>query len=176
MRHGVYTKRMVDDDEVDDLPEEPAEREAERRKFVERLLPELIKRVVEAGVVKLSEGPENLRHFVHEMRLPKEIANYLFAQIDETKNGLYRVVAKEIRDFLEHTNLAEELTNALTKLSFEIKTEIRFVPNDASSRMFPKPEVKSEVKLADDDKPKVVPVRAVAAPAKKDERPRRRSR
>ena len=92
-----------------------------RRRFAERLLPELIKRFVEAGVVKLTEGPENLRHFVGGLRLPKEIANYIFAQIDETKNGLYRAVAGEIRDFLEHTNVAEEITNALTKLSFEIR-------------------------------------------------------
>lgn len=169
---------MMRDDDHDDLPDEPEERDADRTKFMERLLPELIKRVVEAGVVKLSEGPENLRHFVHEMRLPKEMANYLFLQIDETKNGLYRVVAREIRDFLEHTNLADEITNALTKLSFEIKTEIRFVPNDTPSRLFPRPEVKSEVKVRDDDKPKgdPAPVPAPAPAPKKDERPRRRSR
>jgi len=161
---------MIDDD-PDDLPEQTGERDAERRKFVERLLPELIKRVVEAGVVKIAEGPENLRHFMQEMRLPKEIANYLFAQIDETKNGLYRVVAKEIRDFLEHTNLAEEITNALTKLSFEIKTEIRFVPNDAPSRLFPKPEVKSEVAITEKEKSASVPTRASSP-----QRPRRRSR
>ncbi len=161
---------MIDDDPDDPL-EETGERDAERRKFVERLLPELIKRVVEAGVVKLAEGPENLRHFMQEMRLPKEIANYVFAQIDETKNGLYRVVAKEIRDFLEHTNLAEEITNALTKLSFEIKTEIRFVPNDSPSRLFPKPEVKSEVAIAEKEKPATVPTRASPP-----QRQRRRSR
>jgi len=179
MRHGVYTNSMIDDDDFDDLPEEPPERDAERRKFAERLLPELIKRMVEAGVGKLSEGPENLRNFVHELRVPKEIANYLFAQIDETKNGLYRVVAREIRDFLEHTNLAEEITNALTKLSFEIKTEIRFIPNDAPSRLFPRPEVKAEVKVVDDDKAKAGAVRTQApAPAvpKREERPRRRAR
>lgn len=166
---------MIDDD-PDDLPDEPEEKEAERRKFTERLLPELIKRVVEAGVVKLAEGPENLRHFVHEMRLPKDVANYLFAQIDETKNGLYRVVAREIRDFLEHTNIAEEVTNALTKLSFEIKTEIRFVPNDAPSRLFPKPDVKSEVKLGSEPEPAPAAAPTRAASTRKEDRPRRRSR
>ena len=56
--------------------------------------------------------------------------NYVYAQVDDTKNGLYRVVAKEIRDVLEHTAIADEIAKVLTKLSFEIKTEIRFVPND----------------------------------------------
>lgn len=143
---------MLPDDEDDVLEDE--DREAARRRFAERLLPELIKRFVEAGVGKLSEQPENLRHFVQELKVPKDVANYLFAQIDETKNGLYRVVAREIRDFLEHTNIADEITRALTKLSFEIRTEIRFVPNDSSDRLFPKAEVESEVEVHDEPKRK----------------------
>jgi hypothetical protein len=159
-----------DQDPADRMDSEPDE----RRKFAERLLPELIKRVVEAGVGKLAEGPENLRHFVGELKLPKEIANYLFAQIDETKNGLYRVVAKEIRDFLETTNIAEEITNALTKLSFEIRTEIRFVPNDNRERLFPKPDVKADVVIS--PPPSTAPkAQAPGNPEKhKEERPARR--
>ena len=71
------------------------------------------------------------------------IAGYVFEQIDETKNGMLRIVAKEFRDFLEHTELAEELRKVLTSLSFEVKTEIRFIPNDAG---LVKPDVKSSVK------------------------------
>ncbi|MDI1479083.1 hypothetical protein [Polyangium sp. y55x31] len=126
--------------DIDDLPsrEEPPEGEkpeTERRRTFDRAIPELLKRAVEraveTGVGKLSEGPDTLRHFVGDMKLPKEVLNYLYQQIDDTKTGLYRVVAKEIRDVLEHTQFADELTKVLTKLSFEIKTEIRFVPNDA---------------------------------------------
>jgi len=126
--------------DTDDLPhrEEPPEGEkpeTERRRTFDRAIPDLLKRAVEraveTGVGKLSEGPDTLRHFVGDMKLPKEVLNYLYQQIDDTKTGLYRVVAKEIRDVLEHTQFADELTKVLTKLSFEIKTEIRFVPNDA---------------------------------------------
>jgi len=111
--------------------------EAERRRPFDRAIPDMLKRAVEraveSGVGRLSEGPDGLRNFVGDMKLPKEVLNYLYQQIDDTKNGLYRVVAKEIRDVLEHTHFADELTKVLTKLSFEIKTEIRFVPNDARS-------------------------------------------
>jgi hypothetical protein len=123
---------------------EPEEKERERRRL-ERLLPEVIKRLVEAGYEKITEGPENVREFVREMRLPKEALALLLAQVDETKNGLYRVVAKEIRDFLEHTNFAEEMAKVLTMLSFEIKTEVRFIPND--SKLAPRPEVRSKVRV-----------------------------
>ena len=93
------------------------------RKLVERVLRDTIKKVVETGVEKISEGPENLRNFVGDLKLPKEIATYLLSQIDETKNGLYRVVAKEIRGFLQQNDLGEEIARALGHLAVEIKTE-----------------------------------------------------
>ncbi len=122
---------------------EPEERE---RKRLERLLPLLIKRVVEAGYKNISEGPENVREFVREMKIPKEALAIMLAQMDETKNGLYRVVAKEVRDFLEHTNFSEEMAKVLTTLSFEIKTEVRFIPNDAKPGAA-KPDVRSKVRV-----------------------------
>ncbi len=130
-------------------PSDPDDRERERRRL-ERLLPELVKRLVEVGYEKISEGPENVREFVREMKLPKEALALMLAQMDETKNGLYRVVAKEIRDFLEHTNFAEEMAKVLTTLSFEIKTEVRFIPNDAKPGSAPKPEVRSKVRVRKD--------------------------
>jgi hypothetical protein len=156
-------------------PDEPIE--ADKKRLMDRAVPELIKRLlegaVERGVERLVDTPENVRNFVGELKLPKEVLHYLYTQIDETKNGLYRVVAKEIRDVLEHTQFAEELTKVLTKLSFEIKTEIRFVPSskqeptdregdsdeqgapkkDASAAAgFPRPEVSSQVTVKDRSK------------------------
>ncbi len=111
--------------------------EQEKKRLFERAIPALVKRLVEravaSGVEKLQEGPENLREFVDDLKLPKEAIHYLYGQIDDTKNGIYRAVAKEIRDVLEQTHFADEITNVLTKLSFEIKTEIRFVPNQVRS-------------------------------------------
>jgi hypothetical protein len=106
-------------------------------------MPELIRRVLEAGIDKL--GQENVRNLLGEMRLPKEILAVLFAQLDETKTGLYRVFAKEMRDFLEHTNFSDEIARVLTTLSFEIKTEVRFVPND--SRLGASPDVRARVRV-----------------------------
>ena len=129
---------------------EPAETERLRRR-VERLLPVLIKRVLETGLEKLSEGPENVRQLVSELKLPKEILMVLLNQADETKNGIYRVVAKEIRDFLDHTNVGEELARVLTTLSFEVKMEVRFIPND--SRLGATPDIRSRVRVKKADAP-----------------------
>jgi hypothetical protein len=126
------------------------------RKLVERVLRDTIKKVVETGVEKIAEGPENLRNFVGDIKLPKEIASYLLSQIDETKNGLYRVVAKEIRGFLQQNDLGQEIARALSHLSVEIKTEIRFVPqtNDSAATTtasnIAQPEVRATVQVKSD--------------------------
>ena len=111
-------------------PASPRSKESRRR----GVIPEILKRAVELGVEKARESPENLKSFVGDMKLPKEIAHVLFTQIDETKNGLFRVVAKEIRDFLEHTNFAGEVQKLLTTVQFEVNTTIRFTPNDGRDR------------------------------------------
>jgi hypothetical protein len=102
-----------------------------RRRRLEGVIPEIVRRAVELGVEKAVEAPDNLKSFVGDLKVPKEIAHYLFTQIDDTKTGLFRVVAKEIRDFLEHTNFGGELQKVLTTVQFEVNTTIRFTPNDA---------------------------------------------
>ena len=108
--------------------------DAKRRRRLEGVIPEIVRRAVELGVEKTLEAPDNVKQFVGDMKLPKEIASYLLQQIDETKNGLFRVVAKEIRDFLEHTNFAGEVQKLLTTVQFEVNTTIRFTPNDGRSK------------------------------------------
>jgi len=130
----------------------------------------LVERAVESGVEKLAEQPENLRNFIADLKLPKEVISDVYGQIDDTKNGLYRVVAKEIRDVLEQTQVADEVVKVLTKLSFEIRTEIRFVPNDST-------EPRRDEDGGDD--PAVVPVKpkvtseVTMRDRGRDERPRR---
>jgi hypothetical protein len=124
----------------------------ERRRRLDTVIPELIKRAVEIGVEKASEAPDNLKEFVGGMKLPREVANYLLAQVEETKNGLFRVVAKEIREFLESANLGAEMQKMLTTVQFEINTTIRFKPNEGGvaegdGQKLPKPEVKADVQV-----------------------------
>jgi hypothetical protein len=139
---GNRTERLSDDD-------------LSSRKNVERFLRDTIRRLVETGLEKITEGPESLRNFVADIKLPKEIVSYLLSQIDETKNGLYRVVAKEIRGFLQQNDLGEELARALSHLSVEINTQIRFVPSDdqGPSTTLGQPEVRASVKVKSDRPP-----------------------
>lgn len=133
----------------DEFDDERAEADRDKKRLFERVIPEIVKRVVEraveTGVGRLTEDRENLRQFVGDLKLPKEVLSYLYTQMDDTKSGLYRVVAKELHDFFDRMQFADELAKVLTKLSFEIKTEIRFVPNkDATSTTTEAPEGKAK--------------------------------
>ncbi|MBK8168969.1 MAG: hypothetical protein IPK60_01340 [Sandaracinaceae bacterium] len=116
-----------------------------RRSRLESILPELIKRgiekSVEAGMGTLNRTDEAIRGVVGDVKLPREIVSQLLSAMDDTKNGVLRVVGREVREFLEATDLATELQKVLTSLSFEIKTEIRFIPNKAGTG------VKADVKM-----------------------------
>src|SRR5271165_2836497 len=116
----------------------------DRRRRLDSVIPELLKRAVELGVEKASEAPDNIKDFVGGMKVPREVAHYLLSQVEETKNGLFRVVAKEIREFLEQTNISTEMQKMLTTVQFEINTTIRFKPNeggeaDGDPQKLPKP-------------------------------------
>jgi len=134
----------------------------DRRGRLEGVIPELIKRALEIGVEKATEAPDNLKHYINDLKLPKEIANYLLSQVDETKNGLFRVVAKELRDFLEHANISAEMQKLLTTVQFEVNTTIRFRPNDGKepkaeegeARPMPKPDVKTDLYVKREDRPR----------------------
>ncbi|MBI3906201.1 MAG: hypothetical protein HY309_12070 [Pseudomonas fluorescens] len=53
-----------------------------------------------------------------------------------------------MRDFLNGLNLHQELAKLLTTLSFEIKTEIRFIPNDeAVGGLGVKPDIKPAIEV-----------------------------
>ncbi|MFO0677700.1 MAG: hypothetical protein U0169_14285 [Polyangiaceae bacterium] len=105
-----------------------------KRRRLEGVIPEFVKRAVEIGAQKASEAPDSFKHLVNELKVPKEIATFLLTQVDETKSGLMRVAATEMREFLEHTNLAAEMQKLLTSMQFEISTTVRFSPNDTAKR------------------------------------------
>lgn len=125
-------------------PTGPSHAEGSR---LEGVVSETLRRLVEAGLGRLAEQPEQLKQRLAEMKIPREAWSAILGQLDDKKSGLYRLLAKEIRDFLENTNFAADLAKALTTLSFEIKTEVRFVPTDAGA----KPKVQSSVRVKQHD-------------------------
>lgn len=131
---------MAEDDR--DESDEPLRQRVEEG--LARVIPDIIKRTIEAGIdtISLADGGR-LRSIVGDLKLPRDVARYFLAQVDDTKNALLRVFAREVREFLENTDLTEDLKKALTSVTLEVSTRVRFVPNDSAAGF--KTEVESTV-------------------------------
>ena len=106
------------------------EKERFHRILGEKLVPEILRRGIESGMDAFLRSDRGVRKAVSDLRLGREVTSYLFHQVDDTRNAALRVIAREVRDFLENTNLEQSLRAVLTSLAFEIRTEVRFVPAD----------------------------------------------
>ena len=132
----------------DDPPREPDELPETIRHRLERLVPELVKKTFAAGLGAVFSTEEGIRKIARES-LP-EVAGYIASSADGAKDKVFDVIARETRDFLATLNVSEEIAKILTTLSFEIKTEIRFIPN--SDRFVgAEPDVKASVRLKRQD-------------------------
>ncbi len=142
----------MSDDRRSTPPDAPHDDE---RFGAKRLVSSLLKKGIESGIDAFSKSEDTVRGLVEGLKIPKEMASLALEQIDETKNGLYRAVAKEIRDFLNSTNFASEMKKVLTGLAFEVKMEVRFknAENDAGESRL-RPDVSTEVSLKDKDRDK----------------------
>ena len=139
---------MHDMDGMDGAPGDPGgepptgDKERFHRVLGEKLVPEILRRGIESGMEAFLRSDRGVRKAVSDLKLGREVTNYVFHQVDETKNAALRVIAGEVRDFLEHANLEQGLRTVLTSLAFEIRTEVRFVPVDGGRL---KPVVRSTV-------------------------------
>ncbi|MBP9204378.1 MAG: hypothetical protein KBG28_10465 [Kofleriaceae bacterium] len=115
------------------------------RQRIEALVPEMVKRTFAAGLGALFQTEEGLRKLAKDVQIP-DVAGYIASSADATKDRVLEVIARETREFLQHVNVADELARLLTTLSFEIRTEVRFIPN--SERLGKvEPDVKTAVRL-----------------------------
>ena len=131
--------------EEDVGPEESRDEKSVRRRL-ERVVPDLVKRTFYAGLGAVFTTEEGIRKLANEFSLPKDVVAYLVNSAASTKDELYRIVARELRGFLEGLNLSQELAKLLTTLSFEIKMEARFIPNDEAVTGV-KPDIKKKVSI-----------------------------
>src|SRR5262249_29605242 len=116
--YSAYLRGMPTEDDAG--PEETRDEKSVRRRL-ERVVPDLVKRTFYAGLGAVFTTEEGIRKLANEFSLPKDVVAYLVNSAASTKDELYRIVAKELRGFLEGLNLSQEMAKLLTTLSFEIK-------------------------------------------------------
>jgi hypothetical protein len=114
------------------------------RSRIQEYIPDIVKRTFLAGLGAVFTTEEGIRRLAQESHLPKEVASYFVAQAQATKKEVYRVIAGELRAWLERLDLQQVLLKLLTSLTFEINTQVRLIP---SGNSLVKPEIKPRVKV-----------------------------
>ncbi len=111
-------------------------------KGLEAMIPGILRRSIISGLnTALSE--EGFRGAVSDKNIPKEAVGFVLSQADNTRREILRIVSREVRTFLENVDFGGEIAKILTTLSFEIRTEVRFIPNDEAL----KPNIRNRVKI-----------------------------
>jgi hypothetical protein len=136
-------------------PRDPRDRDGDGlpdtlRQRLEALVPEIVKRTFAAGMGAVFSTEEGIRKLAKD-NLPAA-AGAIAGAADGAKDKVLEVIARETREFLSTMNLTEEIAKILTTLSFEIKTEIRFIPNSERYGGV-EPDVKAGVKLKRQERP-----------------------
>lgn len=126
-------------------PEEQFDGDEGGRSWKSRVVPELVQRLFVAGMGAVFTSEEGIRKLASEVSLPKDVTKYLVSQAQTTREQLFRIVARELRSFLESINLGAELTKILTSLTFEIKMQVRLLPSGKPGTIHP--EIQGDVKV-----------------------------
>jgi hypothetical protein len=93
------------------------------------LIPDLVKRAVNTSIQTMVSTEEGVRSVVGAVA-QNDVVNAAVQGIEATRKEVRGIAGREIRTFLENMNVGEELAKILTSVSFEIRTEVRFVPNE----------------------------------------------
>jgi hypothetical protein len=139
---------MATDDPSDPPPPPAGDRDGlteSLRQRLETLVPDLVRRTVNAGMGAVFQTEDSLRRLSRELNVPN-VAGYLGEAAEGTKEKVLEVVAREVREFLSHVNLSDEIAKMLTTLSLEVKTEVRFIPNSERYTGV-EPDVKAAVRV-----------------------------
>lgn len=160
-----------------DPPETPGDDdEPRRRSRLEALLPEIVRRAIDKGASALGDEKaretfvadvvrraihvgnevvdgteEQVRKILSEVPVPKDVGDRVGHKLDELKAEAFRIIKTEVHEFLEKVDVQAEMQKLLTSLSFEIVTEVRFIPNEKGAGV--KPDMKSNVRVKKSDEP-----------------------
>lgn len=107
------------------------------------LIPDAVKKALLAGVGALFMTEEGARRLARDWKLPKELIGYVGQQAQGAKDEILRMLAEEVRHFLESEAVRREFWKALSATAVEVKAEIRFVSTEAG---VVRPEVKASVR------------------------------
>jgi hypothetical protein len=119
-----YPPDPLDDDEL------PPHAKEGRAGFV----PDFVRKVAVAGLGAIFMTEEGIRNLAGQLKLPKEVLGFILSQAEKTKDEVGRVLAEELRRFLQSPKLREEFLKLMSGMTVEVKAQIRLVPSEETKK------------------------------------------
>ncbi len=111
---------------------ESLEEIAEEREGKLGFVPELVKRAAVVGLGALFMTEEGIRSLAGQLKLPKEVLGFIVSQAEKTKDDIGRIVADEVRRFLQSDKLRQEFLKLLSGMTIEIDAKVRLTPSESA--------------------------------------------
>jgi hypothetical protein len=121
----------------DDFPPDPLDDEYEQvqpgREGRAGFVPEFVRKVAVAGLGAIFMTEEGIRNLAGQLKLPKEVLGFILSQAEKTKDEVGRVLAEELRRFLQSEKLREEFVKLMSGMTLDVRAQIRLVPSEESA-------------------------------------------
>ena len=117
------------------------------RNRIEALIPEIVRRAFLTGLGAVFLTEDSVRRAVTDLSLPKDAVDAVIDRLGHSKDQVVETISRELRAFLDRIDIHAEVQKLLTSLTFEIITEIRFIPNN--DRVKPKLDTKFRIKRSE---------------------------
>ncbi len=135
-------------DEQEDYPPDPLDDDEQPpygREGRAGFMPEFVRKVAVAGLGAIFMTEEGIRNLAGQLKLPKEVLGFILSQAEKTKDELGRVLAEEVRRFLQSEKLREEFVKLMSGMTLEVDAKIRLVPSEEGRKEgSPEPEEGAE--------------------------------
>ncbi len=130
----------------DDFPPDPLLDDEDRqgRSGPAGFVPEFVRRMAVAGLGALFMTEEGIRNLAGQLKLPKEVLGFILSQAERTKDEVGRVLADELRRFLQSEKLREEFVKLMSGMTLDVRAQIRLVPADEDAKKEERKEERKE--------------------------------
>lgn len=98
------------------------------------LLSEALKKVFTVGVSAAFMTEESIRGYLGEMRLPKEVLQFLLQSASKSKDELTQRMTKELVAMIQKIDLVNEFSKFAENHKFRISAEVEILKKEPSSK------------------------------------------
>lgn len=121
----------------DDFPPDPLDDDDQphsNREGRAGFVPDFVRKVAVAGLGAIFMTEEGIRNLAGQLKLPKEMLGFVLSQAEKTKDEVGRVLAEEVRRFLQSEKLREEFVKLMSGMTLDVRAQIRLVPADEDKK------------------------------------------